>query len=74
MSMPTKQEQLIAFQERLIRTGQWATCLNCEFYMVEAGNVGGVDLPADVCSKWAVQPPLKVIVVGCPEWIDRIPF
>lgn len=67
--MSTKQEQLIEFQERLIRTGQWATCLNCEHW---------VEIPMSnktmTCGKYNQTPPLEVIVVGCSEWVDKIPF
>jgi len=67
--MSTNDKDMIAFQERLIRTGQWRTCINCE-YWTEIPNSNRTM----ICGKWGQTPPLEVIVVGCPEWIDRIPF
>jgi len=58
------QTQRIEFQERIIRSQNWTTCLNCEYWEGEAKR----------CSQFNVQPPLEVIVVGCPEWLGEIPF
>lgn len=58
------QTQRIDFQERIIRSQNWTTCLNCEYWENEAKR----------CSQFNAQPPLEVIVVGCPEWLGEIPF
>lgn len=26
------------------------------------------------CTKWNAMPPAEVIEVGCPEWLEQIPF
>lgn len=58
------QAQRIEFQERVIRSQNWTTCLNCEYW----------ENKANQCSQFNAQPPLEVIVVGCPAWEGEIPF
>lgn len=65
-----KAQQKLELQQKLVEQGQWQTCLNCE-------NQDSVDnVPSAICCKLAPQYeiPLQTIVVGCPMWVDRIPF
>lgn len=39
-------------------------CANCDLY----------NHKAEICTKYGTRPPCRVIVVGCPEWEDEIPF
>lgn len=58
------QQQRIEFQERIIRSQNWTTCLNCEYW----------DKKEELCTIFSTRPPLTVVVVGCPEWLGEIPF
>lgn len=58
------QAQRITFQEQIIRSQNWTTCLNCEYW----------DKKEEQCTTFAARPPLTVVVVGCPEWLGEIPF
>lgn len=58
------QQQRIEFQERLLRSQNWVSCLNCEYWENEA----------KTCVHYNAQPPVEVIVVGCPAWLGEIPF
>ncbi|WVW77207.1 hypothetical protein Bhz54_00036 [Stenotrophomonas phage vB_SmaS_Bhz54] len=58
------QAQRIEFQEQIIRSQNWTTCLNCEYW----------DKKEEQCTTFAARPPLTVVVVGCPEWLGEIPF
>ena len=42
----------------------WQTCINCENW----------DKDKELCEKWGVRPPAKVIVNGCDDWFVDIPF
>jgi len=46
----------------------WKTCLNCHHAEIRDNNHTGM------CLKHAVIPPLEVIVVGCTDHFDHIPF
>lgn len=50
------------FQEELLRRGIWSSCVNCEHWS------------ATYCTKYNSTPPTDVLVVGCPEWQEVIPF
>jgi len=39
-------------------------CANCAQY----------DHNAEICKVYTAKPPCRVIVVGCPDWEDEIPF
>lgn len=39
-------------------------CANCDNY----------NHKAEICAKYNTRPPCQVIVTGCPEWVDSIPF
>lgn len=64
MSAIQKREHLMKLQESLIKSNQITTCTNCEFWKDET----------ETCEKYKARPPAKVIVVGCIEHIDGIPF
>ena len=51
--------------EHLIRMGYVKSCLNCDHWDHEAGTQ---------CLKYKAVPPPKVIVYGCPDWTEHIPF
>lgn len=59
-----QQAQRIEFQKRVILHHNWATCLNCEYW----------DAAKEHCEKFDAKPPLEVVVVGCNDWIEDIPF
>lgn len=54
----------ISFVELMVREGWFRSCLNCEFWQDKE----------EVCRKWKVRPPAKVIVTGCEDHSDEIPF
>lgn len=55
----------IQFQEIMIRHSHWQCCLNCDRFNIQK----------EVCEKFGGQrPPARIIVVGCPEFVDDIPF
>lgn len=54
----------LGFTEFLMDNGYFTTCLNCDHWQ---------DNP-ELCKKFNQRPPAKVIVVGCEEHSDSIPF
>lgn len=50
--------------DRMMDEGWFRTCLNCEHF----------DEPKEWCKVWKAKPPAKVIVIGCEEHSDTIPF
>lgn len=54
--------------------GLFRSCLNCADW--EGEHAPGVTLkyPPEWCRKFNARPPAKVIVTGCPEHSDNIPF
>lgn len=42
----------------------WQCCPNCDQW----------DRDKDVCKKWNIAPPAKVIILGCEDWEVNIPF
>lgn len=55
---------VIKFQKDVVKMGTWQCCLSCDFW----------NLVPETCSKFKARPPAEVIVVGCPEFMDNIPF
>lgn len=53
----------IEFQQGLIDNANITTCTNCEYWESKSG-----------CQKWEMMPPPEVLVVGCEEWMFKIPF
>lgn len=69
------QAQRIEFQERIVRSQNWTTCLNCEHWQEVTTVKGQEDAKKEKgCSKYGVVPPPEVLVHGCPEWDGEIPF
>lgn len=65
-------EQRIEFQTRIIRSGHWSTCINCDFWSENAK--GPAAKGEEICMKFNARPPVHIIVTGCPEYIEDIPF
>lgn len=59
-----KRNKMIQLQNSLIVAGQIPTCTSCEYW----------DKPNQKCEKYNMLPPAEVIVTGCVEWVDGIPF
>jgi hypothetical protein len=55
---------IIKSQKSMIQTFAWNCCLNCDHWNREK----------QWCNKWNVLPPLEVIVVGCEDYENAIPF
>lgn len=56
--------QRIDFQSRMITSRHWQSCLNCEYFGQEK----------DECTLFKARPPSHVIVNGCKDYMDDIPF
>lgn len=54
-------------QAKLIDVHAWQTCLNCLYWQ---GNMG---MPGQ-CEKFKATPPLHIVVSGCPDHENDIPF
>lgn len=59
-----RRKTLIDHQQRQIDMLTWRCCANCEYF----------DHQQAWCKRYQAQPPPKVIVVGCEEHLDHIPF
>lgn len=55
---------VIKSQKAMIQTFAWSCCLNCDHWNKDKL----------WCSKWDVLPPLDVIVVGCEDYENDVPF
>jgi hypothetical protein len=63
------QATLEKHQRRLIDAHIWRTCLNCiNWYEVPMSG------KTYVCQLYKATPPPQVIVHGCRDWDDDIPF
>ncbi len=58
----------IKLRNHLVSSGRWRSCLNCEYWVGHAG------LVAPHCDMFKAMPPPHIIVTGCNEHIDNIPF
>lgn len=56
-------------QRRLIDANIWRTCLSCLYW--EEIPMSGRTM---ICGKFKQTPPPQVIVHGCREWDNDIPF
>lgn len=56
--------QRIDFQHRMIKSQHWMTCLNCMYFKETE----------DLCELFKAKPPTHVIVTGCKDHLDDIPF
>lgn len=50
--------------KKMVRNFLLSSCLNCEHW----------DKKPEQCRKFGMKPPLEVIVYGCAEWEQDIPF
>jgi hypothetical protein len=60
----------LAFQivEYLDDAGYHRTCLTCAHWVEDDG------VNKQMCAKYGRRPPTKIIVSGCPDHTDLIPF
>lgn len=49
--------------------GMFKSCCNCEHWLE-----GPPDNKLQICGKYQMRPPTKVIVCGCDDHSDNIPF
>lgn len=64
----------IQLQEVLVKRDQWQTCMNCDEYTKEKGEViDGVNRPF-YCKLHKGEPPPNIVVHGCPNHMMDIPF
>lgn len=55
--------------ERLADDGYFKNCYNCEHWIE-----GPPDNRQQICGMFKKRPPTHIIVSGCPEHSDNIPF
>jgi hypothetical protein len=53
----------------MLEQGLYRTCLNCEHWIE-----GPPDNMQQICGKYNMRPPTKIIVCGCDDHSDNIPF
>lgn len=59
-------DELIAgLVQHAFDTGMFRSCLNCAHWSGE---------PSEICNLFVARPPARVIVTGCDEHTDNIPF
>jgi hypothetical protein len=63
-----RQRTLIVLVETLLDAGIFRNCLNCEHWQ------RGINNLPEGCSLARALPPPEVIVVGCEQHTDLIPF
>jgi hypothetical protein len=57
--------------EEWVDLGMFRSCLNCEHWNSEDSKVK----PPETCAKFGdARPPARIIVTGCPDHSDNIPF
>lgn len=75
LNIPSVHEQFTAqrveFQSKIIRTGHWVSCMNCEHFKVGNSIEKNTN---ELCGLYKARPPAHVIVHGCKDHIDDIPF
>lgn len=76
--MSTKAKQVgVEVRAQAVKLGVWPCCLNCE-YWIEHSEIHCGDPSKNKremrCSRYNMQPPPDVIVVGCNQHIPYIPF
>lgn len=68
----------IQLHKELITHAIVPTCLNCAHTDDDAYRVTAPIRPRDfapvICGKYKVQVPIQVVVVGCADWVQGIPF
>lgn len=55
--------------KEMFEGGLFRTCANCEYW-----REGPPDNPVQICGKYNMRPPTKIIVIGCDDHSDNIPF
>lgn len=87
LAHPKREELLRALGDNIVQymvqDGWFQSCLNCSHW-IPANQLGpnkshmitanDKKFPPETCSLFKVRPPAKVIVCGCSEHIDDIPF
>lgn len=58
----------INLRNQLVKSGAWATCTNCTHWLPGNGQA------QDKCELYNVTPPANVIITGCVNHQDEIPF
>lgn len=70
--------QRIELHRELIIHGIVPSCLNCIHTDHGSVRAGSTIKPTDekhvTCEKYNMQPPLQIVVCGCPDWAEGIPF
>ena len=57
-------EKDIELRSEMVKQHVWQCCLNCvEYNSLE-----------EKCGKYNARPPLKVVIVGCKEYDEDVPF
>lgn len=69
----TNEERRIEFQKNIVEQHAWQTCLNCEEWSDGTKHGDGNTYPVG-CIKFQAVPPPHVIVYGCKDYQDQIPF
>lgn len=61
-----------------VNKGMMRSCLNCEKFretQVQPGPDGKpVKITVDLCTKYNMRPPARIIINGCRDHTDEIPF
>lgn len=57
-------EYMRILTEKLLREGIITSCVLCINF----------DSKTEFCTLAGERPPAKVIVTGCPQWLDDLPF
>lgn len=68
-----KRKLALADRQRAVDNLMWKCCVNCEFFAASRHENDG-STSTLYCGRWKAHPPVKVIVVGCEEYIEHIPF
>ena len=59
----------LLFANFMDENGFFKSCLNCEHWLE-----GPPDNKLQICGKYKARPPTNIIVCGCEEHSDNIPF
>jgi hypothetical protein len=65
---------ILQLQQREIKEANWRSCLNCLHWSEPANPPQNRQVAYVGCTKWKALPPPAVIVHGCKDWEDDIPF
>lgn len=76
-------EFIVKSQSALVDTYSWQCCVNCEHWtdhkivkVADETKYSGFreDDLGEMCTKYSMRPPAKVITIGCIEYEPMIPF